>query len=167
MDIVLLFSAFTLGVLTRLMVNCWVVLCFSGAGACLRQLRITAARSLPSKYRIYFQKKANTYAMFHNNKQVKGSIRRVCFSGGLSGASPVFGLALQGALHGLQKSLLREERRGLCQGQVASQSPVQLLLDGMEGGAPIDAFGYNLSCFPARYRVFCRVLAGSLRLRCP
>ena len=30
MDIVLLFSAFTLGVLTRLIVNCWVVLCFSG-----------------------------------------------------------------------------------------------------------------------------------------
>ena len=56
-----------------------------------------------------------------------------CFSGGLSRARAVFGLTLQGALHGLQKSLLWEKRRGLRQGQVASQPPLQLLLDSVEG----------------------------------
>ena len=39
------------------------------------------------------------------------------------------------------KSLLREERRGLRQGQMAPQPPLQLLLDSVEGRAPIMLWG--------------------------
>ncbi len=43
---------------------------------------LASVRTLPPKHRIYFQKAANAYVMFYNNKAVKGSVRHVTERGG-------------------------------------------------------------------------------------
>ncbi|CAE7699041.1 unnamed protein product [Symbiodinium sp. CCMP2592] len=47
-------------------------------------------RILPSAYRIYHQKYANTYALFQNSKQVKGTVKHINREGGHQGSLDAF-----------------------------------------------------------------------------
>ena len=64
------------------MLSAWADVGGKITGKAIRLTICESVRKLPDKRRIYYQKANYSYAMFINNKQVKGSVRHVTEKGG-------------------------------------------------------------------------------------